>query len=53
MITRRGEPVAWLVPARGVAEDVPSVIAKMKAARHARQPMGRAEILAARDAGRR
>lgn len=54
VITRRGKPVARLVPASGVAaEDVPAVIARMKAARRARQPMSRAEILAARDAGRR
>ena len=53
VITRRGKPVARLVPATGATEDVPAIIARMKAARRTRQPMSRAEVLAARDAGRR
>lgn len=53
VITRRGKPVARLVPAARATEDVPAIIARMKAARRMRQRMSRAEILAARDAGRR
>jgi prevent-host-death family protein len=55
VITRRGKPVARLVPAVGAeeVEEVAAVIARMKAARQARGCMNRAEILGARDEGRR
>lgn len=53
LITCCGKLVARLVPASGVAEAVPAAIARMKAVRQARQPEHRAEIRAARDAGRR
>jgi prevent-host-death family protein len=36
VITRRGKPVARLVPATGAAEDIPAIIARMKAARRTR-----------------
>lgn len=53
VITRRGKPIARLVPAADVAKDVPALIARMKAARASRARMSRIEILAARDEGRR
>jgi prevent-host-death family protein len=52
VITRRGKPVARLVPAAN-KDDVAAVIARMKVARKARASMSVAEILAARDEGRR
>jgi prevent-host-death family protein len=52
VITRRGRPIARLVPA-GTSEDVAAVVARLKAARRSRGSMSRAEILAARDEGRR
>lgn len=54
VITRRGIPIARIVPvdAPGGAE-VRSVIARMKKARQAREPMCRAEILGLRDQGRK
>ncbi|HRK95205.1 MAG TPA: type II toxin-antitoxin system prevent-host-death family antitoxin [Rhodospirillales bacterium] len=52
VITRRGRPVARLVPATD-KDDVAEVIARMKVAREARAPMSTAEILEARDEGRR
>ncbi|HSO41790.1 MAG TPA: type II toxin-antitoxin system prevent-host-death family antitoxin [Rhodospirillales bacterium] len=52
VITRRGKPLARLVPVAN-AEEVASVIARMKAARESRSSMSRAAILAARDEGRR
>jgi prevent-host-death family protein len=54
VITRRGRPMARIVPA-GTAgrSDVSAIISRMKAARDARAPLTRHEILEARDAGRR
>lgn len=52
-ITRRGKPIARLVPAADVARDVPALIARIKAARASRAAMSRADILAARDDDRR
>lgn len=54
VITRRGTPIARLVPAdRGASLDVPAVIARLKRAREQRPRVTTAEILAARDAGRK
>ena len=54
VITRRGRPIAPIVPAGTAARgDVSAIISRMKAARDARAPMTRQEILEARDAGRR
>ncbi len=54
VITRRGIPIARLVPAdRGASVDVPAVIARLKRAREQRPRVTTAEILAARDAGRK
>jgi prevent-host-death family protein len=55
VITRRGKPVARLVPAVGAeeVEEVAAVIARMKAARQARGCMSTAELIGARDEGRR
>ena len=53
VITRRGKPVARLVPAGGGHEEVCVVMSRMKAARRSRGSMSLQEILAARDEGRR
>jgi prevent-host-death family protein len=53
VITRRGKPVARLVPASSSEEEVATFISRMKAARRSRGSMSLQEILAARDGGRR
>ena len=54
VITRRGRPIARIVPpASADRSKTATLIARMKAARDARAPMTRDEILEARDAGRR
>jgi prevent-host-death family protein len=53
VITRRGKPVARLVPVTSSEDEVAAVISRMKAARRSRGSMSLAEILAARDEGRR
>jgi len=53
LITRRGKPIARIVPATEPSTDATARIARMKAARAARCSMATAEILAARDEGRR
>lgn len=52
VITCRGKPVARLVPAPGT-DEVAAVIARMQAARRERRSMSTAEVLEARDEGRR
>lgn len=52
VITRRGKPVARLVPATD-KDDVAAVIARIKSGRESRAPLSTAEILGARDQGRR
>jgi prevent-host-death family protein len=53
VITRRGKPIARLVPVTSSEDEVAAVIARMKAARCSRGPMNLAEILAevTRDGG--
>ena len=52
-ITRRGEPVARIVPVeRGADEPTTAVIERIKAARSTRPSVTTEEILAARDEGR-
>ncbi len=54
VITRRGRPIARIVPAATVdRRDTADLISRMKAARDTRARMTRDEILEARDAGRR
>ncbi|MCA0305123.1 MAG: type II toxin-antitoxin system prevent-host-death family antitoxin [Proteobacteria bacterium] len=53
VITRRGKPIAHLVPATSSKEEVAVVMSRMKAARRSRGSMSLEEILAARDEGRR
>lgn len=54
VITRRGTPIAQLVPAdRKAGVDVAAVIARLKRARDQRPRVTMAEILAARDEGRK
>ena len=54
VITRRGRPIARIVPAATVdRSDTADLISRMKAARDTRARMTRDEILEARDAGRR
>jgi prevent-host-death family protein len=54
VITRRGRPIARIVPAATADRgNTARVISRMKAARDARAPMTRDEIIEARDAGRR
>lgn len=54
VITRRGTPIAKLVPVTGsAAADVPAVIARMQRARARRQKVATEDILAARDEGRK
>lgn len=53
VITRRGKPIAHLVPATSSEEEVAVVMSRMKAARRSRGSMSLEEILGARDEGRR
>lgn len=53
VITRRGKPVARLVPAAGAEEEIAVVMSRMQAARRSRGSTSLQEILAARDEGRR
>lgn len=54
VITRRGRPIAQIVPARDREDkDVAAVIAQMRRARARRATLSRQEILSARDEGRR
>jgi prevent-host-death family protein len=54
VITRRGTPIARLVPATDrVRGDPRTVIARIERARALRQAVSAAEILAARDEGRK
>ncbi len=54
IITRRGAPIARLVPAdRGGGDDTRAIIARMKTARARRSRVALNEILAARDEGRK
>jgi prevent-host-death family protein len=54
VITRRGTPIARLVPVADRAEvDVPSVIDRIQHARARRQKVSVEEILAAREEGRK
>lgn len=53
VMTRRGKPVASLVPATGSEEEVGVVMSRMKAARSSRGSMSLQEILAARNERRR
>lgn len=54
VVTRHGRAVARIVPVAGHDhEDAAEVIVRMKQARARREKVGRAEILAARDEGRK
>jgi len=53
VITRHGKAIARLVPVVASDTDTAALIARMNAARKARASMSRAEILEARDQGRR
>lgn len=53
VMTRRGKPVACLVPATGSEEEVGVVMSRMKAARSSRGSMSLQEILAALNERRR
>ena len=54
VVTRHGKAVARIVPvAGGGHEEATAVIARMKQARARRAKVSRAEILAARDEGRK
>lgn len=54
VITRRGRPIARIVPAATVdRSETADLISRMKAARDTRARMTRDEILEARDSGRR
>jgi prevent-host-death family protein len=54
VITRRGTPIARLIPVgREVTGDVSATIARIKRAREKRTRVTAAEILAARDEGRK
>ena len=54
VITRRGTPIAKLVPVAGSrSADVSAVIARMQRARALRQSVATEDILTARDEGRR
>jgi prevent-host-death family protein len=53
VVTRRGVPIARIVPVDRKASDTAEVIAQMRRARERRSPLSVTEILSARDEGRR